>query len=305
MIYTPRFVQSFYELMQVFKELTGFNIAVNFKDEEIISRQQNKNKIFLNFKGHRNDFCNNIKIFNNRTNGCNKYDLKKRGEKAELLKKPFIDECPFGVLELVIPFICRNEYIATIFCGQFCKYPSRSRGLDEVICNPKNRHLDKTAVEKAYKHFTYIPSEKLIKIGNFLHMALYAAGEELFYSGIEEKKRMNANSLIKAAIHYIENSEQPVYSLHEIAHKLEISGEHLSRLFKKQMKQNFIDYVNEVKISKAQSMLKFTSLSIVEIALEIGFSKASYFGKIYKKITGVTPSYSRKVCNYKNNLKSG
>ena len=50
-----------------------------------------------------------------------------------------------------------------------------------------------------------------------------------------------------------------------------------------------MQYVNSYRIEKAQTLLKNTDRSITDIALAVGFDDASYFARIFKKQTGMTP----------------
>jgi AraC-like DNA-binding protein len=48
-------------------------------------------------------------------------------------------------------------------------------------------------------------------------------------------------------------------------------------------------YLNGYRVEKAQTLLKNTDRSITDIALAVGFDDASYFARIFKKQTGMTP----------------
>ncbi|TDG00790.1 helix-turn-helix transcriptional regulator [Paenibacillus piri] len=82
-------------------------------------------------------------------------------------------------------------------------------------------------------------------------------------------------------------------TLQSVADELSIHPVWLSRLFKKETGQNFLDYLTEIRIEQAKVMLRDTSLKIYEIALRIGYQEIQYFGKIFKKRTGITPKEYR------------
>jgi two-component system response regulator YesN len=56
------------------------------------------------------------------------------------------------------------------------------------------------------------------------------------------------------------------------------------------MKEGFNDYLNRVRINKACNLLKDTKLPISEIGSQVGYADHSYFCRVFKKITGRTPS---------------
>ncbi len=77
----------------------------------------------------------------------------------------------------------------------------------------------------------------------------------------------------------------------EISH---YSQRHFIRLFSATYSTTPQQYLLNIRIRHACSLLKTTSLSITETALRSGFSDPNYFCRIFKKNTGVTPSAYRK-----------
>ncbi|WP_353805419.1 helix-turn-helix domain-containing protein, partial [Acinetobacter baumannii] len=95
---------------------------------------------------------------------------------------------------------------------------------------------------------------------------------------------------IEASIQYIEKNIRRTISLSKVAQEVFLSPSYLSRIFKKVLDVNFIDYVNNRKIAIASEKLALTKLPVNYIANQIGFSQTSYFTKIFKQRTGLTPS---------------
>ena len=60
-------------------------------------------------------------------------------------------------------------------------------------------------------------------------------------------------------------------------------------LFKDVTGQSFVAYLNNFRVARAQELLAFTDQAISEISLETGFCNQSYFGVIFRRITGITP----------------
>jgi len=74
-----------------------------------------------------------------------------------------------------------------------------------------------------------------------------------------------------------------------LSKKLNMDVSYLCRRFKKDTGKTITTYVNEVKISEAQRLLKNSELSVFEISERLGFSAQNYFQSVFKKITGSTP----------------
>ena len=70
---------------------------------------------------------------------------------------------------------------------------------------------------------------------------------------------------------------------------------YLARLFKEQFGSSVNHYLLQVRITQAKHLLRFTSLSIEEVARRCGMSDANYFARMFKKVEGITPRGYRKL----------
>lgn len=97
------------------------------------------------------------------------------------------------------------------------------------------------------------------------------------------------NELMKAALEYIQNHYTDELTLQQVANHIHISRNYFSILFKRFYKQNFIDYVIDLRINRAKKLLQHTSLKVYEVADQSGFKDVKYFSKLFKKMTGYSP----------------
>jgi len=74
-----------------------------------------------------------------------------------------------------------------------------------------------------------------------------------------------------------------------------MSPAHFSRIFKKVMGLPYQDYLNGRRITKAKNLLRTSAQSVTEIAVSLGFADPTGFGRIFKKLTGHTPSTYRSL----------
>jgi AraC-like DNA-binding protein len=84
------------------------------------------------------------------------------------------------------------------------------------------------------------------------------------------------------------------FTLSELAELAFLSPDHLIRLFKKEMSCTPIQYINTKKIETAQLQLLITDSSVKEVAYNLNFESVSYFTKLFRSFTGVTPQEYRK-----------
>lgn len=101
-------------------------------------------------------------------------------------------------------------------------------------------------------------------------------------------------SEIKQAIQYIHTHLNENISLARISKQVFLSSYYFSKLFKKEIGINYIDYVNHKKILHAQLLLQDTSWTIDSIAQSLGFTQITYFSKTFKKVTGISPRQFQK-----------
>ena len=84
-------------------------------------------------------------------------------------------------------------------------------------------------------------------------------------------------------------------SLESMASHFFIDKHYLARLFKEQYGVTLVTYLQQVRITHAKRMLRFTDKSIEEIGLECGIGELNYFSRVFKKLEGVSPSEFRRV----------
>jgi AraC-like DNA-binding protein len=75
---------------------------------------------------------------------------------------------------------------------------------------------------------------------------------------------------------------------------LGISPNHLNKSVKAVTGRTAIIILNEMNLQEAKMQLKYTNLSIGEIAFRLGFKDLSYFSRFFKKATGLSPLEYRK-----------
>lgn len=104
----------------------------------------------------------------------------------------------------------------------------------------------------------------------------------------------NKNSeLIKKAIQYIAQNFASNLTLDDVAQHVHLNSAYFSTLFKQSTGSSFKEYLNMVRIEESKRLLTNTSYSVIDIAVATGFEDQSYFSKVFKKYTGLTPKQYR------------
>ena len=102
------------------------------------------------------------------------------------------------------------------------------------------------------------------------------------------------DSRIAKAVLYIRKHMDEAISLEVLAENACLSKDHFIRLFKHEMNMTPLKYVNQKKIEKAQLILITETLSVKEVAYRLAFEDYSYFNRLFKKVTGMTPQEYRR-----------
>ncbi len=111
---------------------------------------------------------------------------------------------------------------------------------------------------------------------------------------IESRKQIqNASGMMTKVVDFLELNYMKRISQQECAEHFHINKDYLSRAFKKYTGIGMAKYLNNIRIRKAQELLKSTDLQVMEIADQVGYFDAKYFSRQFKMATGMTPAQYR------------
>ena len=99
--------------------------------------------------------------------------------------------------------------------------------------------------------------------------------------------------ILYKALDFIKKNYMKKISLMDVAEYVYISPAYLSKLFKEELKYNFNSYLNKVRVDMSKKMLKDYRISLINIALSCGFEDQSYYSKVFKRFTGISPGKYR------------
>ncbi|CAH0118137.1 HTH-type transcriptional activator RhaR [Paenibacillus sp. CECT 9249] len=100
---------------------------------------------------------------------------------------------------------------------------------------------------------------------------------------------------ISRIVNYINHHYAKRLTLDDISKNFYMSPSHVSRTFKDSTGFTFIEYVNNVRVKEACTLLKDSNLTVSEIAERVGFDNLTHFGRIFKGTTGSSPLKYRKL----------
>lgn len=104
----------------------------------------------------------------------------------------------------------------------------------------------------------------------------------------------DSKDYLKSMRKYVdENIYDSNLSLNSVSQEFGYSSTYISRIFKDNIKKNFLDYVISTRIVKSKELLECTDIPIKSIALKVGFNSDLTFRRIFKKEVGITPGNYR------------
>ncbi|PFJ83176.1 AraC family transcriptional regulator [Bacillus cereus] len=101
------------------------------------------------------------------------------------------------------------------------------------------------------------------------------------------------SATITACQHYIYDHLYDDIRLNHLAQMCHLSPNYLSSLFKKEVGKPLSEYIQQQRVDEAKKLLLLTNYSILDISMCLNFNDQSYFIKIFKKYTGLTPRQFR------------
>ncbi len=137
-------------------------------------------------------------------------------------------------------------------------------------------------------------SQKTLMINKLFYEILFNCRKLLFPTVLSVDKSVVGNVTVLKAKEFIDKNFGTECSLSAIAEQVHVSPNYLHFLFKNQSGQSPLDYVVEKRIENAKRQLIGTDHSLLDIALDSGFSSQSYFGKVFREKTGMSPQKYRK-----------
>ena len=111
---------------------------------------------------------------------------------------------------------------------------------------------------------------------------------------LREEDEDARTTLIRAEMYaFVEAHYQQDISMQDAAAALRYSDAYFCKLFKQCFKVNFSAYLNQYRVDKACQLMQDPRLSLREVATACGYADANYFTRVFKRLTGQTPSEYR------------
>lgn len=166
----------------------------------------------------------------------------------------------------------------------------------------------------AFDEFSYAKRALLVRAMDYL---LKPCADEELIAVLEEAMRMTAecviplgqearcvendetwqnlkmNAVAENILLYIQSHYMEDISLQDVAGAMNYSDAYFCKIFKHCFDKSFIVYLSEFRVEKAKRLLEDALNNVKDVSCKVGYRDSNYFTKVFKRVTGVTPSEYR------------
>ncbi|WP_175486742.1 response regulator transcription factor [Sediminibacillus halophilus] len=180
------------------------------------------------------------------------------------------------------------------FCLNSCSLSETATAAREIIFSAyercqglMRRQIDRRPSLQQPLDFQYHNTYQAIRV-------LFEEAVRLLMEQYQLTRTENNDWLMERAEAYINKYYTSEIKAHEVADVINISPNYFSSLFKQRTGRNFNEYVNELRVEQAKTLLADTPFKVREIAEQVGYHEYKYFVEVFKKFAGMTPTEFRK-----------
>ncbi|MBE6787698.1 MAG: AraC family transcriptional regulator [Ruminococcaceae bacterium] len=136
-------------------------------------------------------------------------------------------------------------------------------------------------------------------LATFEYLFKFISYFDIYKTIPELQKEQTEQKYVSEIKKYIQTNYLNEIKISDIANQLNINRSHLYRIFKKEIGVGVEDYVANIRITHAKSLLCDSLLPVTQISALVGYKTYTAFFKKFKNLTGITPLEYRKTHNKK------
>jgi YesN/AraC family two-component response regulator len=204
--------------------------------------------------------------------------------------RPATVTCFAGLSDTSVPVKLGERRIGFLQTGQVAlKQPTQGdfKSISRQIME-WGLKVDFARLEEAYlnsKVLTQRQHAAVIRLLEIFGRQLSAAANRMALQAAEAEPPM-----IRRAKGYIAGHYRDPVGLDEIARTMHVSTFYFCKMFKKATGLTFTDYLGRIRVEKAKNLLLNPHLRVSEIAYTVGFQSLTHFNRMFRKLTGESPT---------------
>ncbi len=234
-------------------------------------------------------YCSYIRTTKRGAEGCRKCDLA-ACQRAEKQQTAHIYVCHAGVTEAITPIRFENGVLGYVILAHMMPLEGYDAAFENAVALCEKYGLDKETGRRYLSEISPRSHEQILACAHLLD----AVSSYLYAANLVKK---NGNDLANRLDGFLRKNLHLKLSSNMICRQFLISRTKLYIIATENFGMGISQYIFSLRIKAAKKLLKESALPLSEIAKKTGFSDENYFGKIFKKKTGVTPTVYRKQQN--------
>lgn len=243
------------------------------------------------------------------------------GLEAVRRNEPFIYLCHCGIVDVAVPIVIGEQYLGAVMFGQV-RLPDGdrdgkvSRLVSEISSFRTEEGSMRQELLEKYEELPEMEYSRIVETAHLINAVVrYIIGraerersDRMAYEWVmrgglpptldwggegageaENGAAVTEDSPVYPAVSYLEEHRGEMVHMSQMAELCHLSPSYFSKLFLRELGENFTDYMKRQKVRWAKEMLRGSGKSVSEISSELGFLDSSYFIKVFKAVEGITP----------------
>lgn len=228
---------------------------------------------------HPDDFCTLLQSVDGEREKCGKCDQRilKKCNRSRKLEGHI---CTSGLYDSAMPIIKHESIVGYVVMGRV-----RSEKSPAALQYIPQTDVDTAArLKLLYKQLPSMSEKQLTALYRLLPSVLFDSAIRIVY-----------DPLVNEIVEYIDSHLKEELTVANICNRFHLSVNHLYDLFRINLGKTINEYITQRRILQAKTMLLSSNKTVYEIAENVGIANYTYFYKLFKKKTGMTPSQYRKT----------
>lgn len=274
----------FRDYARAFRDTTGLPLGLRALDSLYLSMGDSRDQ---------NPFCVLLGQTNQSCAAC--LSMRKRVEEQAGVKTKTL-RCFAGLCETVVPVRVGSSTIAYLQTGQvLLQQPGQGDFSRTATTLMKwGTEIDVKRLEETYFQTRVLSRKQYESIVRLLE--IFAQHLASLSNQLIVKEQLGEPPMIQRAKTFIEEHQSEDLRLSEVAKAVNTSAYYFCKMFKQATGLTFTSYLARVRVEKVKNLLLNPHVRVSEAAFQVGFQSLSQFNRVFRGITGESPSsYREKI----------
>jgi AraC-like DNA-binding protein len=273
--------QIYQDYERAFGEATGLPLTLSPVDDWHLAHHRRR---------HENPLCAMLAKQNKACAAC----LRTQQELSTSARQdPKTVICFAGLCETAIPLHVGETLIGFLRTGEVLLHSPSQRHLNRIARQLLELGLkvDTKELHEAYFHTRVLSPKQYESVQQLLK--IFAQHLSIVANQVVFRSENSESPIITRAREFIAANYAEDLSLTSVARAVHMSTFYFCKQFKKATGLNFTNYLGRVRVEQAKERLLNPHIRISEVAYEVGFQSLTHFNRVFRKLTGESPSAYR------------